>query len=67
MLPWGTPLSPSAPAFDVDNQSRASQEQQVGFNHDLVLFYPLPRFIARSAVNEGAAVRRNLSFRSSPR
>jgi len=53
LLTWGTPLSPDAPAFDVDHQSKESQEQQVGFNHDLVMFYPLPRFVERDVCRDG--------------
>ncbi|MBK1700391.1 PhoX family protein [Thiococcus pfennigii] len=48
LLRWGDPLTPAAPEFDVDQQSPAAQAQQFGFNADLVLWYPLPRLVARS-------------------
>jgi hypothetical protein len=48
LLRWGDPLFPGAPAFDVNNQTPASQALQFGFNADLVLFYPLPNFVKRS-------------------
>ncbi|MBK1631930.1 hypothetical protein CKO31_14535 [Thiohalocapsa halophila] len=48
LLRWGDPLTPTAPAFDVDNQTGASQAQQFGFNADLVLWYPLPSYVRRS-------------------
>jgi len=41
-LPWGTPLFPSAPAFQEDaSNSAADQEQQVGFNHDGMHYFSL--------------------------
>src|SRR5919109_2681155 len=43
-LRWGDPLFPDAPSFDPFNQSREAQEQQVGYNHDFVGFFPLPRY-----------------------
>jgi len=48
LLRWGDPLTPAAPAFDLDNQTGASQAQQFGFNADLVLWYPLPSWVRRS-------------------
>jgi secreted PhoX family phosphatase len=47
ILRWGDPLFPTAPAFDVENQTGASQAQQFGFNADLVLWYPLPGYVRR--------------------
>jgi len=42
MIPWGTPLFAGAPAFQEDaSNSAADQEQQVGFNHDGLHFFPL--------------------------
>lgn len=39
-LPWGTPLSDTAPAFAADaSNSAADQEQQVGDNHDGMAFF----------------------------
>ncbi|MCB1754191.1 MAG: PhoX family phosphatase [Gammaproteobacteria bacterium] len=54
LLPWGTPLHPDAPTFDVDKQSRVAQEKQVGFNHDLVLYFPLPDRIKREVAYSGS-------------
>jgi secreted PhoX family phosphatase len=48
LLRWGDPLTPGAPAFDVDNQSPEAQSQQFGYNADLVLFYPVPGFVKRT-------------------
>ena len=42
ILRWGDPLFPGAPAFDLNNQTRAIQEQQFGFNCDFIGWYPLP-------------------------
>lgn len=53
VLRWGDPLTPDAPAFDVHNQSGAAQAKQFGFNADLVLWYPLPRFIRRTVTQTG--------------
>lgn len=41
IIKWGDPLHSDGPAFDVDNQTRESQEQQFGFNCDFIGFYPL--------------------------
>jgi secreted PhoX family phosphatase len=41
---WGDPLFADAPPFDPFNQSREAQEQQVGYNHDFVGFFPLPQY-----------------------
>ena len=48
VLRWGDPLTPSAPAFDFNNQTPEAQAQQFGFNADLVLFYPVPGIVKRS-------------------
>lgn len=53
LLRWGDPLFPDAPAFDVNNQTGAAQARQFGFNADLVLWYPLPAFVAHSVKREG--------------
>ncbi len=37
---WGDPITPSAPAFDIDKQSGIAQAQQVGYNHDFQAFFP---------------------------
>lgn len=57
ILKWGDPLTPDAPAFDVHNQTGASQAQQFGFNADLVLWYPLPRYVTRSVKITGKLTR----------
>jgi secreted PhoX family phosphatase len=42
LIPWGTPLFPSSPAFAEDaSNSAADQELQVGFNHDGKHYFPL--------------------------
>ncbi|MCC6669583.1 MAG: PhoX family phosphatase [Planctomycetes bacterium] len=44
LIPWGTPLFRNAPAFQEDASNTASdQEQQVGFNHDGMHFFPLSK------------------------
>lgn len=53
LLRWGDPLTPEAVEFDVDAQTPEAQSQQFGFNADLVLWYPLPAFIARSVERGG--------------
>ena len=52
LLRWGDPLFPDAPAFDVDNQTGESQARQFGFNADLVLWFPLPAFVAHAVRRE---------------
>jgi len=43
--PWGTPLLPGAPMFAEDaSNTAAEQALQVGFNHDGMHYFPLPRF-----------------------
>lgn len=49
ILKWGDRIFPDAPAFDVYNQTAASQAKQFGFNADLVLWYPLPITIKKAA------------------
>jgi secreted PhoX family phosphatase len=42
LIPWGTPLFGNTPAFLEDaSNSAADQEQQVGFNHDGLHYFPL--------------------------
>ena len=44
LIPWGTPLRSSGPAWRKDgSNSAAEQVQQVGFNHDGMHFFPLGR------------------------
>jgi secreted PhoX family phosphatase len=45
LAPWGAPLLPGAPDF-AENASNtaADQARQVGFNHDGLHYFPLPRF-----------------------
>jgi secreted PhoX family phosphatase len=42
LLRWGDPIFDDAPAFDFQNQSRATQERQFGFNNDFIGFVSLP-------------------------
>lgn len=51
---WGDPILPGAPAFDLNNQTPEAQAQQFGFNADLVLWAPLPRFVQRAVEADGA-------------
>ena len=45
LAPWGTPLLPGAAAFREDaSNSAADQALQVGFNHDGMHYFPLPKF-----------------------
>jgi secreted PhoX family phosphatase len=41
-LRWGDPIFADAPAWDITNQSAASQERQFGYNCDWIGFLPLP-------------------------
>ncbi|MBB5871293.1 secreted PhoX family phosphatase [Allocatelliglobosispora scoriae] len=41
VIRWGDPVLPGAPAFDVHNQTVASQERQFGYNNDFVAVLPL--------------------------
>jgi secreted PhoX family phosphatase len=44
LIPWGTPLHSSGPAWLEDaSNSAADQEQQVGMHHDGMHFFPLHR------------------------
>lgn len=41
LIPWGTPLFRNGPAFQEDaSNTSQEQEQQVGFNHDGMHFFP---------------------------
>lgn len=51
LIRWGEPLTAGAPGHDVWNQTRASQEQQFGYNCDFVGFLPLP--LGSNASNRG--------------
>ncbi|MEV6342659.1 PhoX family phosphatase [Actinoplanes sp. NPDC051851] len=42
VIRWGDPVVPGAPAFDLDNQTAASQSQQFGYNNDFVGVVDLP-------------------------
>jgi hypothetical protein len=42
LVAWGDPLFEKAPAFDVEAQSAATQEQQFGTNADWIAWRPLP-------------------------
>ena len=45
LAPWGTPLLPGAPDFAEDaSNTAADQALQVGFNHDGMHYFPLPKF-----------------------
>lgn len=50
VLRWGDPLFPGAPDFDHEHQTPEAQARQFGFNADLVLWYPLPRYV-REAIH----------------
>lgn len=41
-LRWGDPLFADAPEWDINNQTRESQEKQFGYNNDWIGFFPLP-------------------------
>ncbi|HVF06507.1 MAG TPA: PhoX family phosphatase [Frankiaceae bacterium] len=42
LIPWGTPLSPTGPAWRKDGSNTAAeQERQVGMHHDGLHFFPL--------------------------
>jgi uncharacterized protein len=51
VISWGDPITTSAPAFDVENQTRAAQEVQCGFNHSHTEFRPLPNWNSTSSTN----------------
>ncbi len=41
VMRWGDPVTSGAPAFDIDRQSAAAQEQQFGYNCDYLALLPL--------------------------
>lgn len=44
LIPWGTPLTGTRPAYDgVNGNSGEQQEQQVGSHHDGMHYFPFPR------------------------
>lgn len=53
VIRWGEPLRSNGPTFDVNRQTRESQAQQFGFNCDLVLWYPLPRWVRQTVTRTG--------------
>jgi uncharacterized protein len=43
LIPWGTPITGSYPAFDsVNSNTGEQQEQQVGSHHDGMHYFPMP-------------------------
>jgi len=40
IISWGDPVTPGAPAFDLDHQSAEAQEQQFGYNNDYLAILP---------------------------
>ena len=51
ILPWGTPLSGSGPAFQEDaSNTAADQAEQVGFNHDGIHYFGFPGLENRRAL-----------------
>ena len=42
-LRWGDPIFADAPEWDINNQTRDSQEQQIGYNCDWIGWYSLPQ------------------------
>jgi hypothetical protein len=53
VIRWGDPLLPTAPGFDVDQQSGARQRQQFGFNCDYVTQLPVPIWLERQVRFDG--------------
>lgn len=41
LISWGDPILPGAPAFDVGNQTAATQRGQFGFNNDFAALMPI--------------------------
>ena len=48
LIRWGDKVTADAPAFDVDHQTAAAQEEQFGYNNDFIAYMPLPRGPASS-------------------
>jgi uncharacterized protein len=51
VISWGDPITSTAPAFDIQAQTKAAQEVQCGFNHDYADFRPLPNWNSTSSDN----------------
>lgn len=58
IIRWGDPLYPGVSEFDVDQQTPESAAGQFGFNNDLVLWYPLPRWVRAQVERWGCLSRR---------
>ncbi len=43
LIRWGDPVVPGASSLDVMNQTAADQEQQFGYNNDMIAYFPLPQ------------------------
>ncbi|MDX1677803.1 PhoX family phosphatase [Arsukibacterium sp.] len=57
LLPWGTPLTGSYPAYLADAGNNGSdQEQQVGMHHDGMHFFPIDARSTASSSTEGLLV-----------
>ena len=50
MIRWGDPIFNDAPAFDLNNQTAAAQEQQFGYNNDYTDILEIPGSKGRRAV-----------------